>query len=92
MNSFIIERLPVDSFDWLRWKKCDIFSKFNFSCRFYDLISNSHILRKYAIGYIEGEKLLCRPKPNTFAILLLSDGDFSWFHLRREEFFIIFKK
>ena len=84
--------MPVDSFDWLRWRNCDIFNIFNFSCRFCDIISNKKLFKKYAVGYIKGEKLSCRMKPNTYAVMLLVNNDYQWFHMTSKEFLYIFNE
>jgi hypothetical protein len=85
-----IERLHSDSFDFSTWRNCNIWGKI--SCRKDYILSNKDLFRKYVIGYIEGERLYCRPKENTVAIMLLIDGEFSWTHLTRYEFEEIFGK
>lgn len=82
--------MPVDSFDWIRWRNLSIFSLFNFKCRTDSLLQNKYILRKYAVGYIPGWKLFCRPKENTVAVMFLINDEFEWCHLRKCEFEKIF--
>jgi len=86
-----ITRLPSDSFSFSRWRKCDIFEKFGFKCRTYSILDNANIIKKYAIGFCLGEKLICRQKVDSVAIMFLIDDTFSWCHLRKEEFNSIFK-
>lgn len=87
---FLLDELPVDSFDWIRWRNFDFPSLFGMTWRTKSIIDNSHILREYAIGYINGTKLFCRPKPNTKAVMFLVNGEFQWCHLLDEEFRKIF--
>jgi len=79
------------SFNWMKWRVGSP-ANFKIPCRKEILIANGNILRKYAIGYIEGEKLLCRPKRNYTAIMFFKDEEEFWFHLRNDEFKIIFEK
>jgi len=84
-----LPKLYADSFDFSRWRACDFRS---FSCRTDDLIAHKNYFLDHTVGYLEGEKLICRPKPNTYAILMLEDEQFFWFHMRRIEFEAIFGK
>ena len=61
-------------------------------CRKEDLFKRRTVLRKHAIGYIEAEKLLCRPKKDNIAVMFLKDDEYFWFHFRKEEFQIIFNE
>jgi len=83
--------LPVDSFDWIRWRNFDLFHKLGTICRTYNLLQMREAIREYAIGYISGEKLFCRPKRNTMAVMFLVDDEFQWCHLTIEEFNGIFR-
>jgi len=84
--------LPSDSFDWIRWRECDVLELFGCFCRSSDLYNKKLLIRKYAIGYISAEKLICRPKINHKAVMFLNDDKFSWCHLTNIEFENIFKK
>ena len=83
--------IPNDSFCWQRWRNVNIYEMFGIACRTYDLVNSKHILKKYAIGYIDASKLLCRPKLNNKAVMFLKDDEFFWFHLRNNEFLFIFE-
>jgi hypothetical protein len=48
------------------------------------------ILRRYAVGYCEGERLICRPKNGGVAVLFVKDEREFWFHLRAKEFVAVF--
>lgn len=77
------------SFDWITWTGCTIHD-FDIPCRYESIIANSHILKKYAIGWCPGEEIICRPKVNEIAVMfLVKDREF-WFHLRKNEFNEIF--
>lgn len=51
---------------------------------------NKHIIRKYAIGYIEGENLWVRPKINTIAVMFIFEDTIFWTHMTKNEFKICF--
>lgn len=87
---YIIPELPVDSFDWLRWRTCDIWTKLKIPWRKTFIFNNCKDIRELVIGYLSGEQLLCRPKENTVAVMFLYNDEFSWCHMRKEEFDFIF--
>jgi len=87
----IIPKLPIDSFDWLRWLYgIDIWTEIGVVCKYYDIIEKSNILIKYAIGYIEAEKLMCRPKDKEFAVMFIINDEYCWTHFREKEFYYVF--
>jgi hypothetical protein len=89
----MIPRYPIDSFDWLRWHYgIDIWREIGASCRYFSIIERKETLKKYAIGYIEGEKLNCRPKESEIAVLFIINDEFCWTHFRKEEFENVFAK
>ena len=94
-QSFYINELPKlypDSFDWSRWRLgIAIWRELGISCRYYDIIEQGEVLRKFAIGYLPGHKLICRPILNEVAVMFIIDDDFCWTHLRKEEFYNLFK-
>jgi len=85
-----LSKLPADSFTFSRWRKCDIFERFGFACCSRNILANSHIIRKYAVGWAKAESLFCRPKINNYAVMFLIDEEYSWCHLRNNEFRVIF--
>ena len=56
------------------------------------LLANKALIRKYAVGFIEGEKLLCRRKEGHTAVMFIVDGEFEWCHFRNGEFNRIFRR
>lgn len=91
MNNIIIPRLNEGLFEWLNWGSGSIHDLGVF-CRYWDIVSDRGIaiLRKHAIGYCPGERLRCRPKKDEVALMVHKDGIDFWFHLRKEEFIIVF--
>ncbi len=82
-----LPRLPMDYFDWLTWLNgSTVWEKLGVSPREISIIEDKHTLRKYAVGFIESEKISCRTKNNEFAVMFLIDGNFGWTHLRKREF------
>ena len=88
-QKYVIPILPRDSFSWSRWRSFDLFKILDMACRYDDIIKRKIILRQYAIGYIEAEKLSCRPK-EAVAVMWLYNDNFSWCHLILKEFNILF--
>ncbi len=84
-----LEKLHPDSFSWQNWRAGRI-ADLGIPCRRECIINEGKILIKYAVGYLEGEKLLCRPKNENMAVMFLKDDDFFWFHLRNDEFIEVF--
>jgi hypothetical protein len=64
----------------------DIYKKFNFHPTRYSFVDYAGTIRKYAVGYIHGSRLFCRPRENEVAIMFLVDDVFGWTHFREEEF------
>lgn len=89
----MLPKLHPDTFDWLSWTGGSIAS-FGIPCRFAAITHpiSMAILRRYAVGYLEGERLVCRPKPNEVAVYFEKDEREFWFHLRKNEFDIVFKE
>jgi len=86
----MLQKLGFDSFSHHRWLATDILKVFNCYCRKDDLFRKRKLLQKYAIGYCDAECLRCRPKTKNKAVMFLKDNQFFWFHLRNEEFDLIF--
>jgi len=92
-NEIPLSKLPVDSFDWSRWRLgYKIWYELGIACREQDIFSQAKILRHYAVGYIHGTKLMCRPKRNEVAVMFIIDDEFCWTHLREKEFNYVFRK
>jgi len=47
-------------------------------------------IKKYAVGYCDGERLSCRPKIDTVAIMYHRGDIVFWSHLNRDEYEQIF--
>jgi hypothetical protein len=80
-----------DNFDWIRWRNGSA-KTLDILCREQDLILNRNKIKDYAVGYCEGESLICRPKVDNIAVMFLKDDIEFWFHLTKKEFLNIFKE
>jgi len=85
-NKYIIKRLDSSYFDWSTWRCNNLLTAFNIKTRTYDIIKNSSIIKTYAIGYCNGESLICRPKQNYYAVMFYSDNEYWRTHFNRKEF------
>ena len=89
---YTIPLLSADMFDWIAWLNgAYIHIKLGVHIREESISENAEILRKYAVGYIRGDKPICRPKPDEIAVMFLIDDYFGWTHLRKSEFERVFK-
>ena len=86
----IIPILHTDLFTWSRWRGFDILYYLKIPCRKSILIGNKEILKKYVVGYIEGYKLICRPKSEHFAVMFFYNDHHQWCHFNKIEFEAIF--
>lgn len=92
-SGVIIPRMYPDSFDWSRWRLgVAIWRELGIASRYYDIIEQADVLRRYAVGYLPGRYLICRNKPDETAIMFLIDGEFCWTHLVQKEFDYVFVK
>ncbi len=90
---YTIPKYPIDSFTWLRWLQGEkVWRELGVACREQSIFDNKDVLRRYAVGYREGETLFCRPKTNEVAVLFIIDNEFCWTHLREKEFEYVFRK
>lgn len=88
---YSIPKIGIDNFDWITWLNgADIWLKLGFHPRWFSIIENSAILRKYAVGYLPGYRLYCKPEPDEIAVMFLIDDLFGWTHLRKSEFERVF--
>jgi hypothetical protein len=79
-----MELLPCYDFTFERWRAGNL-SEFGIETRYYSIIENKRIIRKYAIGYLPGNQLWVRPKINTVAIMFWNKYYF-WTHVTLKEF------
>lgn len=84
----MVEELPNHFFTYQRWRAGSL-SEFGIQTRTNSIEQNRNIIRENAIGYIKGENLWFRPKPNTVAVMFWTDKHF-WTHLTVKEFIICF--
>lgn len=87
----MLEKMHETSFDWLTWRGEGVI-RIGVIQREAIILSNAHIIKKYAIGYCPAENIICRPKENCIAVMFLKDDDQFWTHLTKKEFEYIFKE
>ncbi len=84
-----LEYLSNEFFTKERWEAGSL-SIFGIETRTNSIEKNRNIIKKYAIGYIEGNKLFFRAKDNTFAVMFWFNESYFWTHLTEIEFKICF--
>ena len=86
-----LEKLPPELFDWQLWRAGNP-GDLMLECRTSELVANRgrRILMEHAIGYCDASRLSCRAKEDHVALMVFKNGIHFWFHLRLEEFKIIF--
>ena len=92
MKRVILPRLPGDGFTWSRWRRFGLFRALGMACRTGDIVRRGAELQRRAVGWLEGERPICRPKIGTMAVMWMEDGDFTWCHLTSAEFGELFEK
>jgi hypothetical protein len=84
MNS-IIKYISTVHFTYELWSAASL-TEFGIKQREPIIIHYKHLLRKYAVGYCNGEKSLFRPKKNTTAVMFFINNTHFWTHLTNKEF------
>jgi hypothetical protein len=87
----MIQLMHETSFDWLTWRNGSLIQSLNIQHNKEVIKSNSHIIRRYAVGYCKADNIVCRPKKGYIAVMFLTD-DYWWTHLLVEEFNYCFKE
>jgi len=87
-----LPQLDPSLFDFFTWINGSPFATFGIPCVYSELTKeeNKRIFKMYAIGYCNGENLICRPKTDTKAVMFCKDGENLWFHFTNKEFEEIF--
>ena len=88
-----LQQMNPSLFDWLHWRINDtFFNEFGFQCRYASLTSahGKEVIRKYAVGWANGESLICRPKVGHKGVMFFKNDRHFWVHLRNKEFEEIF--
>lgn len=86
-----LPKLDSSAFDWHTWRNGSIVD-FGLAPahRTPILLQFRDSVRRYAVGYCEGESLSCRPKLGHKAVMFLVNETFFWTHLTDFEFAAIF--
>jgi hypothetical protein len=61
-------------FDWLTWRSGHPLDLGIKHCRYGNVIKFRDVIKRYAIGYCNGENLPCRPKLDNKAVMFYKDG------------------
>jgi hypothetical protein len=87
----MLEKIDSSLFNFETWN-AGCLLELGLATRFNEITSREGIrlINQYAIGYCEGNKLPCRPKENTIAVMFYKD-DYFWTHLTVTEFNLVFK-
>ena len=80
----MLERMHETSFNFENWNAGSL-SLLNIPMRENCILNNLEIIKRYSIGFLEGDMTMCRPKPNTIAIMFLKDGIYFWTHFTIKE-------
>ncbi len=83
-----IQNFHEQTFDWLSWRSGNLLD-LSLNNREDIIVANKEKIRKYAIGWCDGENLPCRPKYKTIAVYFFKNNEW-WTHLTIKEFQICF--
>jgi len=87
-----MDKLGPHNFTASRWRAWNIPQEMpSLGWRTVNIIAFRRTIKKYAIGYVEGERLHVRPKKNQYGVMFCYDGELSWCHLTEMEFKEVFK-
>jgi len=86
-----MNKINSSLFTWNLWRSGTLLDLGILKNRSEFILEKKNVLRKYAIGYCEAEKLICRPKINCIAVMFQKDDVIFWTHLYKNEFWEIFK-
>jgi hypothetical protein len=92
-NNYTIPKLDSTLFNWLTWRSGSIHDLDIQACRYAIITSpdGKRKLREFAIGWCNGQNLMCRPK-NEIAVMFEKNDTYFWFHMRKKEFEEVFNK
>ncbi len=85
-----VRRLDSSLFTWNLHNSGSVNEIFNIRSRYYNILENKEILRKYVDGYCFSEELNIKPKENQIAVMFCVDDNYFWNHFRISEFIEIF--
>lgn len=95
LKKYNLPRMDSSLFDWQSWRIGSSFEElFGEKLRWSNIISKEVFrekIRTAAIGWCPGEQLPCRPKENCNAVMFNLPEGTGWVHLRRDEFYEIWK-
>ena len=91
MSENIIEQLKPYHFTFECWRSGSLLD-LGIKTRTWSIEQNRHTIKRYAIGFLNGEKLWIRPKKDTVAVMFFYKGEHFWTHLTTEEFNICFTR
>ena len=86
-----LEHMHSTSFNWLCWRRGSL-HLLDIQYNTFHILLHKMSIKKHAIGYCEGDKVLCRPKQNRVAVMFFRNGETFWTHLLTIEFEAIFGK
>lgn len=82
----VIPKINPSLFELSDWRNGSPIDLFGCQLRDYNLQQIKPIFLKYAIGYCDGESLVCRPKRDHKAVLFFKNEMYYWFHFTNQEF------
>jgi len=88
----MIPKIHPSNFTWEIWRGgtlLDLGIRVNQE-RF--IVTNKGLLKRFALGFSNGESIPCRPKERTFAVIFQKGDILFWTHLTEKEFEKVFKK
>ena len=84
-----MEKMSPHHFSFEYWRAGSL-TELGIETRTYSIERNRRTIRRYAIGYLNAEKLWIRPKLNAIAVMFWFNDSCFWTHLTNEEFKICF--
>jgi len=86
-----IERLKPFHFTVSRWRRWNLPEVLGIpKWREEYVVRFRKAIKKYCVGYLESENLWVRPKTDCLALMFFCDDTYSWAHVTKREFYVLF--
>jgi hypothetical protein len=77
-------------FTWQVWRAGSL-ADLGVATRYHDIVAFRHRIRNATVGYTDGSSTLCRPKADTFSVMMkLANGEVFSTHFSPREFEAVF--
>ena len=91
MEGVTFRKLPAVQFTFSRWRAGSL-TELGIAHRMWAMKAHIGRIKEMGVGWVEGEKLAVRPKPDYIAVMFFYESRHFWTHLTKREFNMCFPK